>query len=63
MTSKFDQDTKDRVVRLGEDRIVAEKCRCTPRARLYPDSRGFMAHGLSMDFGRPAVRENPRTCA
>ena len=43
MPRKFDQDVKDRVVRLVEDRILAEK---------YVD-----AHGPSMDLSLPAVQE------
>ena len=58
MPKKFDQDAKDRVVRLVEDRILAENSSMHPRVPgSSPKVGGFMAHGSSMDFGRPAVRE------
>ncbi|UQV54262.1 hypothetical protein L2D23_00580 [Corynebacterium pseudodiphtheriticum] len=58
MPKKFDQDAKDRVVRLVEDRIVAENMSMRPACQaVAPKLGGFMAHGSSMDLGRPAVRE------
>ena len=58
MPRKFDQDAKDRVVRLMEDRILAEKFVDASRVLGSSSKAGsFMAHGPSMDFGRPAVQE------
>ena len=58
MPRKFDQDVKDRVVRLVEDRILAEKYVDASRVPgSSPKAGGVMAHSPSMDFGRPAVRE------
>jgi hypothetical protein len=58
MPRKFDQDAKDRVVRLVEDRILAENMSKQAACQaVAPKLGGFMAHGSSMDFGRPAVRE------
>ena len=51
MPKKFDQDAKDRVVRLVEDRILAENSSMHPRVPgSSPKVGGFMAHGSSMDL-------------
>ena len=58
MPKKFDQDAKDRVVRLVEDRILTENLSMHPRVPgSSPKAGSFMAHSSSMDFGRLAVRE------
>ena len=58
----FDQDAMDRVVRLVEDRIVAETSVDAPRVPgSSPKARGFMAHGSSMDLSRPVVRETSQS--
>lgn len=58
MSKKFDQDAKGHVVRLVEYRILAENMSMHPACQaVAPKVGGFMAHGLSMDLGRLAVRE------
>ena len=58
MPRKFDQDAKDRVVRLVEDRILAENISMHPACQaVAPKLGGFMAHGSSMDLSLLAVRE------
>ena len=58
MPRKFDHDAKDRVVRLVEDRILAENMSMQAACQaVAPKLGGFMAHGSSMDLSRPAVRE------
>ena len=58
MPRKFDQDVKDRVVRLVEDRILAEKYVDASRVPGSSSKVGnFMAHGPSMDLSLPAVQE------
>lgn len=55
---KFDQDDKDRAVRLAEDRIVAENMSIQAACQAVALKAGsFMAHGPSMDLSLPAVRE------
>ena len=58
MPRKFDQDAKDRVVRLVEDRILAENMSMQAACQaVAPKLGGFVAHGPSMDLSRPVVRE------
>ena len=58
MPKKFDQDAKDRVVRLVEDRILAENMSMQSASQaVAPKPGGFMAHGSSMDLSLLAVRE------
>ncbi|MDK4331502.1 hypothetical protein QPX50_11455 [Corynebacterium accolens] len=61
MPRKFDQDAKDRVVRLVEDRIVAENMSMHPACQAVAAKLGgFMAHGSSMDLSLLAVQEEPQ---
>ena len=61
MPRKFDQDAKDRVVRLVEDRILAENMSMQAACQaVAPKLGGFMAHGSSMDLSLPAVQETPQ---
>ncbi|MDK8577568.1 hypothetical protein QP905_04305 [Corynebacterium pseudodiphtheriticum] len=58
MPKKFDQDAKDRVVRLVEDRILAENMSMQAACQAVAPKLGvFMAHGSSMDLSLLAVRE------
>ena len=53
---KFDQDTKDRVTRVVEDRIVAENMSMQAACQAVAfKARSFMAHSPSMDL-KPARR-------
>ena len=64
MLRKFDQDAKDRMVRLVEDRILAEKFVIASRVLgSSPKAGSFMAHGPSMDSAGPPCRKHPKTRA
>ncbi|MDK8685938.1 hypothetical protein [Corynebacterium pseudodiphtheriticum] len=58
MPRKFDQDAKDRVGRLVEDRILAENMSMHPACQAVAPKLGvFIAHGKTMDLSLLAVRE------
>ena len=58
MPKKFDQDAKDRVVRLVEDRIVAESISRQAACRIVAPKAGrLVAHGEAMDASPLEVRE------
>ena len=59
MPRKFDQDAKDRVVPLVEDRHLGGNMSMHPVPGSSPKAGSFMAHGPSMDLILPAVRETP----
>lgn len=64
MPRKFDHDAKDRVVRLVEDRILAENMSMQAACQaVAPKLGGFMAHGSSMDPTGPPCGKHPRTRA
>lgn len=53
MPRKFDQDAKDRVVRLAKDRILAENISTQEVGKIVAPKAGrFVAHSEAMDAGR-----------
>ncbi len=53
MPRKFDQDAKDRVVRLVEDRILAESISTQEACKIVALKSGrFVAHSEAMDAAR-----------
>ena len=56
MPRTFDQDAKERVIRLVEECILAENMLMQAAGSSSKAGR-LVAHGLSMDVSRPAVRE------
>ena len=53
MPKKFDQEAKDRVVRVVEDRILAENLSMQAACKIMaPKAGSFVAHSEAMDAGR-----------
>lgn len=53
MPKKFDQEAKDRVVRLVEDRILAENISTQAACKIVAPKAGcFVAHSEAMGTGR-----------
>ena len=61
MLRKFDQDAKDRVVRIVEDRISGENMSMQAACQAVAPKWGFMAHGPSVAPAGTSCGKQPRT--